>query len=85
MEEYLYDEGSNYIDPKALQRFELLDYIFIDGDIHLEPYLAKMQPLGILIKMCVRYNVKFHLNRFGFVSLYYQELVHQKVINKTKE
>lgn len=44
--------------------------------------MTKMQPLVTLIKMCVEHNVKFHLNRFGFVALYYQELKNQKVVAK---
>lgn len=72
--EFLYDEGSNYIDPKCLKRFELLDYVFIDGDIHIEPYHPEIQELVTLIKMCVKYNVKFHFNRFGFITLCYLEI-----------
>ena len=70
LEEFIFEEDTGYTDPRALQRFQLLDYVFVDGSLHTHMHSSHMRNLVTLIKMCVKYDVKCHLNRFGFLALY---------------
>lgn len=56
IDEYLYEINTGFLNKDAEKLFDRLDFIFIDGDANLLPWMRRAQKFLILMRMCKRTN-----------------------------
>jgi hypothetical protein len=71
LDEFLFELHSPYADPLAINRFDQLDFIFVDGDINTCPWSISMQKLFLLTKMCTMTGKCLFASGLGGVLLAY--------------
>jgi hypothetical protein len=54
IDEFLFEPYTGYVDSQAEKKFDYLDFVFIDGEPNLLPWLARAKKFFILMKMCKR-------------------------------
>lgn len=54
IDEYLFEQYTEFVDTAAEKKFDYLDFVFIDGDANLLPWHPKAYKFLILLRMCKR-------------------------------
>lgn len=71
IDEYLYEENSEFTSIESKKRFDYLDFVFIDGDPNFLPWMKKCKKIRILFKMCKQTNKVLFAAGIGFELLIY--------------
>eukprot|EP00743_Colponemidia_sp_Colp-15_P005762 GILK01006194.1.p1 GENE.GILK01006194.1~~GILK01006194.1.p1 ORF type:complete len:851 (+),score=173.04 GILK01006194.1:207-2759(+) len=56
LDDYLFDHDTEFTDREALKAFDHLDFVFIDGDANLLPWLPSCRKINILFRMIQKSN-----------------------------
>lgn len=54
IDEFLFEPSAGYVDPQAEKKFDYLDFVFIDGESNMLPWLPRARKFFTLMKMCKR-------------------------------
>lgn len=54
IDEFLFEPSSGFVDSQAEKKFDYLDFVFVDGEANLLPWLPRARKFFILMKMCKR-------------------------------
>lgn len=79
LDRYLYDPETPYTSPDARKLFDHLDFVLIDGDASLLPWLPRAEKLVTLIRMCKRTNKLLFAASCGMQAFMYLYSCAQKV------
>lgn len=71
LDDFIYDEITFRVDQKAKQRFESLEYIFVDGCASYAPWSTAMSEVLLLIRCCLKQGKKIHCNGIAHLSAYF--------------
>ena len=69
--EYLFEAHSKYSKPDAQKMFDCLDFIFIDGDPNLLPWMNSCEKFALLFRMCKITNKCLFSAGIGIMMLIY--------------
>jgi len=71
LEDYLYDVYNKYENKEAEKGFDNLDFIFVDGEANLLPWLPQAHKLRILVRMCAITRKCLFASTFAMQMLIY--------------
>jgi hypothetical protein len=59
-----------YTDTKNLDRFRLYTHVIIDGEANIRPWNPLMKNIMLLIRMCIKRNIKLFACGIACLALY---------------
>jgi len=71
IDEYLFEVNTVYSNKESKKLFDHVDFIFIDGDANMLPWMKATKKFGILFKMSKKTNKCMFAGGFGFGLLIY--------------